>query len=158
MILRYGAAPGNNTDPVLIPLSGVTSGALLRYSPSRGAATLPGPSGGCGEDNQAHAPPIRLTIGLCSIKLRCFAKTVSFNFVQVRLISGVPEFVFNFRQLFAASPLTKFSGFVVLFFAYFDFFSDIQRVQYLVGKKNCYTEQVVRAQNVKSLSKQMGLG
>ena len=37
------------------------------------------------------------------------------------------EFIF-FRQLFGAFPCSKFDGLVVLFFVYFDFFSDVKRL------------------------------
>ena len=51
------------------------------------------------------------------------------------------ENCFTKSWFFAAFSGSIFRGFVVLFFAYFDFLSDIKRVQYLIV--NIFTEQTM---------------
>ena len=53
-----------------------------------------------------------------------------------RILFSLPDF---FPAIYAASLRSKVGGFVVLFFAYVDFFSDIKRVQYLVGSFDYYS-------------------
>ena len=72
------------------------------------------------------------------LKIMFFGKFSLFRQVHS---TGTCKNCFTKSWFFAAFSGSIFRGFVVLFFAYFDFLSDIKRVQYLIV--NIFTEQTM---------------